>query len=337
MRVPVGVVGAITPFNFPLNLVAHKLAPALAAGCPVVLKPASQTPLSALALARLQVDAGLPAGWLNVLTGPASEIGDALVEDDRVALLSFTGSGPVGWGLRARAPRKRVLLELGGSAPAIVEADADLAAAAERIAWGAFGYSGQSCVSVQRVYVAEAAMNDFLAELLPRSEELVTGDPADEATDVGPLIDAGARERVLSWIDEARAGGASLLTGGDVAADGVLRPTVVSGVRPEMRLHCDEAFGPICSVAPYERLDDALALANDTPFGLQAGIFTARIDVAMQAARNLEFGGVIVNDVPTFRTDQMPYGGVKASGTGKEGPGYAIREMTEERLVVLAG
>ena len=334
LRVPYGVVGAISPFNFPLNLVAHKIAPALAAGCAVVLKPATQTPLSALFLAELELEAGLPAGWLNVLVGPSAEIGDVLVEDSRVALITFTGSAPVGWGIRERAPRKRVSLELGNATPVIVEPDADVALAAARCAANAFSFAGQSCISVQRILVHEDVYDAFRDALVPLVDALVVGDPADESTDVGPLIAASERERVLEWIDEARAGGAVVLTGGVVEND-LLRPTVVESPPPEGRLACDEVFGPVCTLQRYATLDEAVALANSTRYGLQAGIFTADVTRALSAASRLEFGGVTINEAPTFRADQMPYGGVKDSGNTREGPAWTVREMTEERLVVV--
>ena len=333
-RVPVGVVGAISPFNFPLNLVAHKIAPALAAGCAVVLKPATQTPLSALFLAELELEAGLPAGWLNVLVGPSSEIGDVLVEDPRVALITFTGSGPVGWGIRERAPRKRVSLELGNATPVIVDADADVSLAAAKCAANAFSFAGQSCISVQRILVHEDVYDAFRDALVPLVDALVVGDPADEATDVGPLIAPSERERVLEWIEEARAGGATVLTGGVVESD-LLRPTVVEAPPPEGRLACDEVFGPVCTLQRFATLDEAVDLANSTRYGLQAGIFTGDVGRALSAASRLEFGGVTINEAPTFRADQMPYGGVKDSGNTREGPAWTIREMTEERLVVV--
>ncbi len=339
LRQPVGVVGAISPFNFPLNLVAHKIAPALAAGCAVVLKPASQTPFSALLLAELETEAGLPPGWLNVLVGPASEIGDVLVDDERVRAITFTGSGAVGWKLAERAPRKRVKLELGNATPVLVQADADLDDAAEKLATNAFSFAGQSCISVQRIYVERDAYDDLLARFLPRVEALVVGDPADEATDVGPLIDEDARDRVLAWIEEARAAGAEVLTGGDLTtvedATALLRPTVIAGAAPELKVSCEEVFGPVCTVTPYDTLDEAIGLANGTRYGLQAGIFTSNVRTALEGARRLEFGGVTINEAPTFRADQMPYGGVKDSGNTREGPAYAVRELTEERLVVL--
>jgi acyl-CoA reductase-like NAD-dependent aldehyde dehydrogenase len=334
LRVPIGVVGAISPFNFPFNLVAHKVAPALAAGCAVVLKPASQTPLSALLLAEIETEAGLPPGWLNVVCGAASEIGDVLVEDERVALITFTGSSGVGWKLRERAPRKRVNLELGNATPVIVAADADLDDVAARLAANAFSFAGQSCISVQRVYVERPAYDAFLERFLPRVEELVVGDPADDSTDVGPLISTDERDRVLAWIDEARSRGATVLAGGDLEGD-LLRPTVVADAPPDARVSCEEVFGPLCTVTAYDDLDEAIALANGSPYGLQAGIFTNDVKAALRAAHKLEFGGVTVNEAPTFRADQMPYGGVKDSGNTREGPAYAVREMTEQRLVVL--
>jgi acyl-CoA reductase-like NAD-dependent aldehyde dehydrogenase len=334
LRRPIGIVGAISPFNFPLNLVAHKIAPALAAGCAVVLKPASQTPFSALLLAELETEAGLPPGWLNVLVGPASEIGDVLVEDERVRAITFTGSSEVGWKLAERAARKRVNLELGNATPVIVEADADLDEAAAKLAANAFSFAGQSCISVQRIYVHRSAYDGLLARFLPKVESLVVGDPADEATDVGPLIDADARDRVLAWIEEARAGGAEILTGGDLDGE-LVRPTVIANARPDLNVSCQEVFGPVCTVNAYDTLDEALELANGTRYGLQAGIFTSNVKTALAAAQRLEFGGVTVNEAPTFRSDQMPYGGVKDSGNTREGPAYAVRELTEERLVVL--
>jgi acyl-CoA reductase-like NAD-dependent aldehyde dehydrogenase len=333
LRVPIGIVAAISPFNFPLNLVAHKVAPALAAGCAVVLKPASQTPLSALLLAELETEAGLPPGWLNVVCGPAGEIGDVFVEDARVKLITFTGSAPVGWGIRARAPRKRVNLELGNATPVIVAADADLDDAATRLAANAFSFAGQSCISVQRIYVERTAYDAFLERFLPRVESLKVGDPADEDTDVGPLIAESERDRILGWIEEARTAGAEVLTGG--TRDGELvRPTVLAKVPPEAKVSCEEVFGPLCTITAYKTLNEAIALANGTRFGLQAGIFTRDTKASLRAARELEFGGVTVNEAPTFRADQMPYGGVKESGNTREGPAYAIREMTEERVVV---
>jgi acyl-CoA reductase-like NAD-dependent aldehyde dehydrogenase len=334
LREPIGVVGAISPFNFPLNLVAHKIAPALAAGCAVVLKPASQTPLSALLLAELEDEAGLPPGWLNVLVGPASEIGDVLVEDERVRAITFTGSAEVGWKLRERAARKKVTLELGNATPVIVHGDAELDEAAEKLAQNAFSFAGQSCISVQRIYVQRWIYDDFVARFVPQVESLQLGDPADEETDVGPVIDPDARERILSWIEEARDAGAEVLAGGGPEGD-LIQPTVIANATLDMKVCREEVFGPVCVVNSYETLDEAVALANGTRYGLQAGIFTADIRVALEAAQKLEFGGVTVNEAPTFRADQMPYGGVKDSGNTREGPAYAVRELTEERVVVI--
>ncbi|MBD0349215.1 MAG: aldehyde dehydrogenase family protein, partial [Thermoleophilia bacterium] len=334
MRVPVGIVGAISPFNFPLNLVAHKLAPALAAGCPVVLKPATQTPLSALLLAELEQEAGLPPGWLSVIVGPASEIGDVLVEDERVKLITFTGSGEVGWRIRERAPRKRVNLELGNATPVIVDETADLSDVAAKVAANGYSFAGQSCISIQRVYVARRVCEPFLDELTPRVEALNVGDPADEETDVGPLIDRGARERVLEWVNEARERGARVITGDEEDGE-LVGPVLIADAPADAKVSCEEVFGPVVVVNPYDTLDEAIALANGTKYGLQAGIFTNDLQTALQAARRLEFGGVVVNEAPTFRADQMPYGGVKASGNTREGPAFAVREMTEERLVVV--
>jgi len=332
IRRPIGILGAISPFNFPLNLVAHKIAPALAAGCAVVLKPASQTPLSALLLAELEHEAGLPAGWLNVVVGPSSELGDVLVGDERVKAISFTGSGAVGWGLKERAPKKRVALELGNATPVIVAADADLETAAAKLAGNAFSFAGQSCISVQRIYVERPAYDAFLERFLPRVEALKLGDPADEETDVGPVIDDDARERILDWIDRS---GGEILAGGDTTEEGLIRPTVIGRPSPDAEVSCEEIFGPVCTVQPYDELEEAIRLANGTRYGLQAGIFTGGLDDALRAAQALEFGGVTVNEAPTFRADQMPYGGVKDSGNTREGPHYAVRELTEERLVVL--
>ena len=335
LRVPVGVVGAISPFNFPLNLVAHKLAPAIAAGCPVVLKPATQTPLSAIALAELlRAECGLPPEYLHVVTGSGSTVGNALVEHDDVAYVSFTGSAEVGWGIATRAPRKKVRLELGNNAPVIIEPDADWDKAARAISVAGFSHAGQSCISVQRVYVHDDVADRFCAALAKLVGDLVVGDPLDDRTDVSSLITTGDRDRVKSWIEDAVAGGAEILTGGDVR-DGLLAPTVLRGVTPDMKICRDEVFGPVVGVQTYRTLDEALALSNDTRYGLQAGIYTSSLATALRAARELDFGGVLVNEVPTWRADQMPYGGVRESGNTREGPAYAVREMTEERLVVI--
>jgi acyl-CoA reductase-like NAD-dependent aldehyde dehydrogenase len=331
LRLPIGIIGAISPFNFPLNLVAHKIAPALAAGCAVVLKPASATPLSALFLAELEEEAGLPPGWINVVSGSAAAIGDVLVDDDRVKLITFTGSGDVGWGLAARAPRKRVSLELGNATPAIVCADAPADAAA-KLAANAFSFAGQSCISVQRIFVLAAGWDEFVADFVPRVQALQVGDPGDETTDVGPVISADERTRILAWID-ASAG--DVLTGGDATDDGLIRPTVIANPSSSDKVQCEEVFGPVVTLTRTATLDEAIEQANATRYGLQAAIFTSDLRVSLSAARRLEFGGVTINEAPTFRADQMPYGGVKASGNTKEGPAWTVREMTEERLVVL--
>jgi acyl-CoA reductase-like NAD-dependent aldehyde dehydrogenase len=336
LRRPIGIVGAISPFNFPLNLVAHKVAPAIAAGCPIVLKPATQTPFSAIALADLLIDdCGLPPAYLNVLTGSGSDVGTPLVEHPDVAYLTFTGSSEVGWGIKEKAPRKKVALELGNSSPVVIEADGDWDQAARTISVAGFAHAGQSCVSTQRIYVhrdIEAAFCETLTKLV---SELHVGDPMDEATDVSSLITEGDAKRVKEWVDEAVSAGAELLTGGELRDHNTVTPTVLRNVEPDMRVCRDEVFGPVVAIQSYTDVREALRLSDDTRYGLQAGIFTARIDVAMCAAAQLHFGTVLVNEVPTWRADQMPYGGVRDSGNTKEGPAYAIKEMTEERLVVV--
>jgi acyl-CoA reductase-like NAD-dependent aldehyde dehydrogenase len=251
-----------------------------------------------------------------------------------VKAITFTGSGTVGWQLAGRAPRKRVNLELGNSTPVVIAADAEIDAAAQSMAANAFSFAGQSCISVQRIYVERPAYDEFLDGFLPRVEALKLGDPADEETDVGPVIDGDARERIVDWIDEARRQGARILTGGD-QEDELIRPTVIAEASPELKVNCDEVFGPVCTVTPFDSLDEAIELANGTRYGLQAGIFTRSVETALRAAQELEFGGVTVNEAPTFRADQMPYGGVKDSGNTREGPAYAVRELTEEKLVVI--
>jgi acyl-CoA reductase-like NAD-dependent aldehyde dehydrogenase len=336
LRVPIGVVGAISPFNFPLNLVAHKVAPAIAAGCPIVLKPASQTPLSALALARMLLEeCDLPRDQLHVVTGGGGTVGNALVDHDDIAMITFTGSPEVGWGIKARAPRKKVGLELGNNAPLIIEPTADLATAAKKVSVAGFSHAGQSCISTQRLLVHEDVRDAFLDALVPLVEGLVVGDPMDEQTDVSALISTNERDRVKDWIDEAVRGGAEIVAGGKVREDGVLTPTILGNVTPDMNVCRMEVFGPVVALATYRDLDDALALANDTRYGLQAGIFTRNIDDALRAARVLDYGGVTVNEVPTFRADQQPYGGVRDSGNTREGPHYAVQEMTEERVVII--
>lgn len=330
-RVPLGPIAGITPFNFPLNLVAHKVAPALAAANPIVIRPASQTPVTALKLAEIVAGAGWPAGGFSVV--PCStQVAAPLVEDERIKLLSFTGSPAVGWGLKARAGRKRVTLELGGNAAVIVNADADVDYALERIVWGGFAYAGQTCISVQRVYVHSSLYDAFAGALAQRVEALRTGDPLDEETDVGPLIDAGALERVEEWIAEARDGGAEVLAGGE--RDGsVWRPTVLAGLREDMRVSCEEVFAPVIGLFSFDDVEQAIDAAGRSEFGLQAGLFTNDMRVVEAAFDRIEVGGLMVNDVATYRIDHMPYGGVKSSGFGREGVRYAIEEMTELKLL----
>ena len=335
LRVPIGVVGAISPFNFPLNLVCHKLAPAIAAGCPVVLKPASQTPLTSLLLAEILLDeSGLPPGWLNVVTGGGGTVGNALVDHPDVAMITFTGSPEVGWGIKAQAPRKKVGLELGNNAPVIVEPDADLDLAATKIVAGGYSYSGQTCIAVQRVLVHHSVRDALVERIVPKVEALVVGDPLDDDTDVSALISRSERDRIVGWLGEAIGSGAKVATGGDVTNE-LLSPTVLVNVTPDMKVCSEEVFGPLIGVQGYDSLDEALALANDSRYGLQAAVFTRDLQTALKAAHSLDFGGVTINEMPTFRTDQMPYGGVKDSGNTKEGPHYSVREMTEERLVVI--
>lgn len=336
LRLPVGVVGAIAPFNFPLNLVVHKVGPAIAAGCPVVLKPASQTPFSSLLLASMLIDeCGLPADQLQVVTGSGGTVGNALVDHPDVALITFTGSPDVGWGIRARAPRKKVGLELGNNAPVIIEPDGDWHTAAAKIKMAGFSHAGQSCISTQRIYVHRSIAAAFTDELAEHVRSLVIGDPMDEATDVSALISVAERDRVAGWVVAAIVGGARLVVGGSVRADGIFEPTVLGDATPDMLVCTGEVFGPVVAIQAYDSLDEALKLANDSAYGLQAAIFTQNLTTALTAVRALDYGGVLVNEVPTFRTDQMPYGGLRDSGNTREGPAYSVREMTEDRLIIL--
>lgn len=334
LRVPIGVVAAITPFNFPLNLVAHKLAPSIAAGCPVVLKPADKTPLSSLLLAQVLVAAGLPDDWLSVVTGDGPSVGTPLVTHKIPAVISFTGSVPVGRAISAQAPDKKVLLELGSNAPVIVASDADLERAVARISVGGFSYAGQSCISTQRVLVHSSLHSELVSRLSAAVSALVVGDPAKEETEVGPLIREREYGRVLSWIDAAVAGGGKVTVGGTMR-DGLLLPTVVDMPPWGSQLVQGEVFGPVVTVTPFETLDEGIALANDSDFGLQVGVFTQDLSSAMQAFRELEFGGVLINEVPTFRADQQPYGGLRDSGNTREGPAYSVHELTELRYIML--
>ncbi len=338
LRVPYGVLGAISPFNFPLNLVAHKLGPAIAAGNAVVLKPAGQTPISALKLAAILVEAGLPDGWLSVVPGPGSEVGNAIVEHELTAALSFTGSAEVGWGIRSRVPHKKVNLELGSNAPLIVHSDGDWETVADKAKLHAFSHAGQSCISIQRILVQEDVADAFVERLVANVEELTVGDPLDPETDIGPLITPGDRDRVKDWIDEAVSAGAELLTGGELVDEGrCLAPTLLGSPPREAKVWCEEIFGPVATIDRYGEFGEALRMANDSKFGLQAGVFTRDIGRGLEAARTLEFGGVLINEVPTFRADQQPYGGVKDSGNTREGPAFAVLELTEERFITLQG
>jgi acyl-CoA reductase-like NAD-dependent aldehyde dehydrogenase len=333
-RFPIGPVAAISPFNFPLNLSAHKIAPAIAAGNPIVLKPATKTPLSALYLADAVVRAGLPPGAISVLPMERS-VGDRLVTDPRFKLLTFTGSSAVGWDMKARVGKKKLILELGGNAGVIVDAGADLELAANRVAAGGFALAGQSCISVQRVYVHVSIFDHFAARLTDLVSKLHVGDPLDPATDVGPMIEEGEAERVDTWVREAVDAGARILTGGTRLGGALFAPTVLTDVPPDARVCAQEVFAPLVALFPFERFDDALREVNRSIYGLQAGVFTHSLDHTLEAFDQLEVGGVIVNDVPTWRIDHMPYGGAKDSGLGREGPRYTIEEMTELKLLVV--
>jgi glyceraldehyde-3-phosphate dehydrogenase (NADP+) len=333
-RFPIGPVAAISPFNFPLNLSAHKLAPAIAAGNPVVLKPATKTPLSALALGDMLCRAGLPEGAVSVLPMERA-LGDRLVTDDRFKALTFTGSSAVGWGMKARAGKKRVLLELGGNAGVIVDETADTEFAAARVAAGGFALAGQSCISVQRVLVHDQVFDAFARSLVARAERLRVGDPLDEATEVGPMIERGEVDRVEAWVAEAVSAGGRVLTGGRRLGGALYAPTVLADVPESARVCADEVFAPLVVLARFTDTREAIAAVNRSVYGLQAGIFTAQLDRALDAYEAIDAGGVIVNDVPTWRIDHMPYGGVKDSGQGREGPRFAIEEMTELKLLVI--
>jgi len=334
VRKPLGVVAAITPFNFPFNLVAHKVGPAIAAGNTVVLKPAGQTPLSALAVAELFREAGLPAGALNVVPGQGAAVGERLVRDPRVKAVSFTGSPEVGIALRSKAGLKRVTLELGSNSALIIDDTAPLTdELIARCVQGAFGFSGQVCISIQRIYVHESKYEDFLNKFTRAAGKLVVGDPADERTDLSALIHPKEVQRMERWVASAKARGASVALGGHAVSDTVYAPTVLTGVPKDEAVSCREVFGPIVCVAPFATLEEAIANVNDSRYGLQAGIYTQNLSAAMKAADRIEAGGVMINDFPTFRVDHMPYGGVKESGIGREGVRYAIEELTELKLI----
>ncbi|MEC4674087.1 MAG: aldehyde dehydrogenase family protein [Nitrospirota bacterium] len=332
-RVPIGPVLAITPFNFPLNLVAHKVAPCLAVGNPVVLKPAPQTPMTALLLGEILLGADLPPGTISIVPCDNSQA-EEMVKDPRFKAVSFTGSVNVGWMIKAKAGKKRVVLELGGNAAVIVERDADLEFASHRCATGGFSYSGQTCISVQRVFIQDAVYDRFVDLLLNRVRGLSCGDPMDENTVVGPLINKAAATRVEAWIHEALSQGATLLTGGTRQGT-IVAPTVLAKVRSDMNVSCQEIFGPVITLSRYHDFDEALDMVNDSAFGLQAGVFTKDINKIFQTYRELEVGTVLANEVPTFRADHMPYGGVKDSGVGREGVRYAMEDLTEPKLLVL--
>lgn len=332
-RFPLGPIAGITPFNFPLNLVVHKVAPAIAAGCPMVLKPAPQTPLSSLLMAEVVQQTGWPDGGLNVLP-LSNDDASVLVTDDRIKLISFTGSAAVGWQIKRNSGKKKVILELGGNAGVIIHSDADLDYAAGRCVAGAFGYAGQTCISVQRVLVQQSAYGKFVDLFLAGVKELRCGDPLDNSTDVGPLIRESDAIRATEWIQEAVRGGARVLCGG-TRKGSLLEPTVLTGTRPDMKVNCQEIFAPVVTVEPYVEFDEAIRLINSSPYGLQAGIFTRDAKLMFQAFEELEVGGLLAGDVPTFRIDHMPYGGIKDSGIGREGLRYAIEEMTEPKLMVM--
>jgi glyceraldehyde-3-phosphate dehydrogenase (NADP+) len=332
-RFPLAPISGITPFNFPLLLAAHKIAPALACGATIVLKPPPQDPLSTLALAGIIAESGYPAGGVSVVNCSVPDAAPML-DDPRVRVVTFTGSARAGWQIRERAARKRVVLELGGNAGVIVEADADLDHAAARCATGGFSYAGQSCISVQRILVQRRVYPAFLERFLPRVRALKVGDPLDETTDLGSMIDQAAAERAESWVRQAVDRGATLAAGG-TRKGAVLEPTVLLDTAPDMLVNCEEVFAPVVTVRPYDDLADALATVNDSPYGLQAGMFTRDVTTAWRAFETLEVGGVALNDISGFRVDHAPYGGVKGSGLGREGVKYAIEEMTELRLLML--
>ncbi|MCG7336052.1 aldehyde dehydrogenase family protein [Sporosarcina sp. ACRSM] len=333
VREPIGVIAAITPFNFPMNLVAHKIGPAIAVGNPVVLKPASQTPLSAFFLAELLEQAGLPKGALNVVTGSGRKVGDRLVTSDKVSMVTFTGSPEVGIGIRNKAGLKRVALELGSNAGVIIDDGVDLDKIVPKCVVGAFSNQGQVCISLQRIYVHENLVEAFTAKFKEATEKLVLGDPLDEKTDISALISRKEQDRAKAWIDEAVEADVQLVTGGRIEND-LLLPTVLFDVAPHLKVSCQEVFAPIVSINAIQSVDEGITAINDSRYGLQAGIFTNDIATAMHASKKLHVGGVLINDIPTYRVDQMPYGGVKESGNSREGLRYTIEEMTEMKLVI---
>lgn len=332
-RFPIGPVAGISPFNFPLNLALHKVAPAIAAGCSIVLKPPTRDPLTMMIFAEIIDAAGVPKGAVSIMPMDR-EVGDALVEDPRFKLLSFTGSPDVGWAMKNRAGMKKVVLELGGNAGVIVDKDSDLDYAVSRIKVGAFAYSGQVCISVQRVFVHEDVYEEFKEKLVSAVATIKLGDPLDRTTDIGPMIDRKSLLRTKHWVDQASLEGAAILTGGDVQ-DGFFQPTVIENADPTSFVCSREAFAPLVTIAPFSSFGEAIRRVNDSEFGLQAGVFTNSLEKTLVAFENIDAGGVVINDIPTYRIDHMPYGGVKASGLGREGLKYAIEDMTEPRLMVL--
>jgi acyl-CoA reductase-like NAD-dependent aldehyde dehydrogenase len=334
LRFPVGIVGAISPFNFPLNLVAHKVAPAIAAGCSVILKPASTTPLTSLKLGEIMMEAGLPNGALSVIVGPGSTVGNWLVTDPHVSMITFTGSPPVGKDIKEKSGLKKVTLELGSNSACIIDDSADLNLAVPRCIVGSFAYAGQVCISVQRIYIHDKVFDEFTQRFLEGTQKLKLGDPLDPETDMGPMITEGDAVRTETWVNEAVSGGAKILIGGKREKN-FYHPTVLTNVKPEMKVMAQEIFAPVVCFVPFAHFSDAVRMADDSVYGLQAGVYTSDIEKAFQAVKGIRVGGVIVNDVPTYRADQMPYGGVKDSGMGREGLKFAIEEMTDIKMVVL--
>ncbi|MFD2114984.1 aldehyde dehydrogenase family protein [Paenibacillus yanchengensis] len=334
MQEPLGVIAAITPFNFPFNLVAHKVGPAIAAGNTVVLKPASQTPLSAYFIAEIFHQAGLPSGALNVITAPGAVAGDVLTRDERVAMITFTGSEQIGKQLQQQAGMKKVVLELGSNAALIVDNNVNIAAIAERVVTGAFAYQGQVCIAVQRIYVHESSYEQLVNTLVERSKQLKLGHPLELETNMSALISEREDERVQQWLEEAKAKGAKVVLGGTVI-DGIFAPTIVVDAHPDLQICREELFAPVVVITAVSSMDEAFVQVNDSRYGLQAGIYTNDMTTALRAAQQLEVGGVIINDIPTFRVDHMPYGGVKSSGIGREGVKYAMQAMMQLKLVVM--
>lgn len=332
-RIPRGVIFGITPFNFPLNLAVHKVAPALASRNAIIIKPSPRTPLTSLLLGEAFLSSGLPKGAVQIIPMDVPLI-DVVLDDERVAMVSFTGSADVGWRLRGRAPRKQVTLELGGNAPVIVDETADIGYSVKRSVTAAFGYSGQVCISAQRFYLDQRIADEWTGLFVERAKSLRTGDPLDESTELSVMIDEAAAERAESWINEAVGAGARILCGG-VRRGSLLEATVLTNVHEEMRVCSEEIFAPVATIQTFSDFSEALMSANATRFGLQAGVFTRNMERAYRAAQSLEFGGVMINDAPAFRVDNMPYGGVKLSGAGREGVRYAMEEMTEPRMIVI--